>query len=157
MKSKLIPLLSFLSFTIYFSGCTSSKQDTIFYDTSLLNNCTLYPGTIRISTNQIEDQEIEEEIKKVISIKNYSITKPAKNQEKAYFNISVIERSFAENFETKYSSFIYSSITDENGTLIFENCSYKKNTESIISSSYLNKCLSEIYSELSKAVSQENQ
>lgn len=156
MKSKLIPLLSFLSFTIYFSGCTSSKQDTIFYNTSLLNNCTLYPGTVRITTNQIEDPEIEEEIKKTIGIKNYSIAKPDKNQKKAYFNISVIERSFVENFETKYSSFIYSSITDEDHILIFENCSYRKNSESIISSSYLNKCLSDIYSELSKAVSQEN-
>lgn len=156
MKTKLIPLLSFLSFTIYFSGCTSTKQDTIFYDTSLLNNCTLYPGTVRITTNQIEDPEIEEEIKKTIGIKNYSIAKPDKNQKKAYFNISVIERSFVENFETKYSSFIYSSITDEDDILIFENCSYRKNSESIISSSYLNKCLSDIYSELSKAVSQEN-
>ena len=156
MKTKLIPLLSFLSFTIYFSGCTSSKQDTVFYDTSLLNNCSLYPGTVRITTNQIEDPEIEEEIKKAIGIKNYSISKTDEKQKKAYFNISVIERSFVENFETKYSSFVYSSITDENETLIFENCSYRKSSESIVSSSYLNKCLSDIYSELSKAVSQEN-
>lgn len=156
MKRNLITLLSFISFTIYFSGCTSSKQDTVFYDVSLLSNCTLYPGSVRITINNIEDSEMEKELEKIIRLKNNSFIKYSENQNKVFFNISVIERSFVENFETKYSSFIYSSITDESGKLIFENCSYKKNSESIISSPYLNKCLADIYSELAKAISQGN-
>lgn len=152
MKAKILPLLSFISFSIYFSGCKSTKQDTFFYDLSLLKNCILVTGEVKVTLNQIEDIEIENELKHIISVKTKSLLSNNKNTNQLKFNISVIERSLIENFETKYSSFIYSSITDENNTIIFENCNYKKSDQSIASSTYLNDCVSEIYSKLNDSL-----
>lgn len=152
MKTKILPLLSFLSFTLYFSSCTSSKQDTVFYDTSKLNNCSLTAGKINVTINQVHDKEIEDQLRQIVEVKNNMFCENIPPDKTASFNVSIIERKIIEDLEPKYSSFIYTSITDSNDSILFENCCYKKSRFSIVSSDYLNKCISEVYSKLNKTV-----
>lgn len=130
--------------TNLFYSCTTIKQESVVHNYDQLKNCRIISGNIKVTINQVEDKEIAEQIENLLSIKNLSNSNYKSSLQDVCFNICVTERTICENFETKYSVFIYSTITDNNGNILFENYLISKNNSSLTSSSYLAKCISAI-------------
>lgn|GEM_PF-2500119 len=164
MKRKIIIIfISVLKLCIFMS-CNSTKKDIAFYNTEILKINNVEMGNIDISINHVNDEELKHQIQNEIELKLHSFRKikelnqkktleePFLENEKLFFNIKINERSINENFDIKNSIFIYSSITDINSRVIYENCFYAKSGSTILSSHEQHKYINIIFSDLEKLI-----
>lgn len=145
-------LFIFLSICIiFFPSCTLSKQESEYNNDFLINNSILVPGKINVTINQADDKELKTELFQILSVKLNSFNKTKEHNDNILsVNISIIERTSIENFETVYSDFIYCCITDSTDNTVYENYQKSASKHSVTSVNKVNKYISTLINELNK-------
>lgn len=143
MQKKLVLFL--IPFLLYLESCSVMKHETAISNNIDFRNSIYVTGNVHITINQAEDSEIEKQVSQILSVKTKQLS--SLKSDENYFdiltlNISINERSFIENFETRYSTFIYTYLKDSENNIVYENYIFKKSNKSISTSTYLNQCIS---------------